>query len=218
MQEHSTCSRGLGILDYDTIHIIKFVRMDIPPEVEFPATYAGFFFSPNFNPKPCQNDESQRVLNAMRGEMKLPKEIAYYFDTNPEALEFRVGSDVWKKEGAICRLVKDTKELILAHMVPYFNKLETLVGQTVPISEALPGFSRNGKGMSIPQTTYFYVGLKELGDATERKILEQENLPIPDLGVQDSAVAFYIAEVISRVYVEKPLAVVGGLAYEGFRK
>ncbi len=92
------------------------------------------------------------------------------------------------------------------------------MGQEVPTEQVLPSFGETRHGdCRIPETSY-NLNLKGLDGEWGAPILEQNNLPVPNLETSQPTrkLAFVVTQSgggsISEVHF---LATVGGLAYEG---
>jgi hypothetical protein len=118
----------------------------------------------------------------------------------------------------ICGLVsrKGAKQIILAHLEPYFDKLEALVGKEVPTEQVLPPFGDSRFGLfRFPETRY-NLALQEYDSESTHDRLAFKGFPLKDLETPQHTrkIAFVINRIygISDVYL---FATVGGMSYEG---
>ena len=206
--ECPSCGREFKeIYDYPLVFVKQVRRIEVPKTLVLPdfdhMIYVG-------SQRKCGND-------------KPPQEVEAYFKENKKAKEFEYGGCTWRLEGkpesgSYYRSRKNVKDVIVARLTPYFDKLESLVGKEVLTAEVLLGPEDSQLGSHGIANTNYYLDTQDLDhDWTERYMLER-NLQIPNLTTQKGTrrVAFMIAQSdggsISEVH---HFAVVGGLAYEG---
>ncbi len=131
------------IEDFSRVYVERFVRDPIPESLTFPNRDYMIFVGP---------------YSDLRNS-RPPKEVITHFKRDVCA-PFEYEGWKWEldgnwREGFYTRSQDSARDIVLSHVDPYLDTLESLVGKEVLVTEVLPIFSQGRKGSyRIPGTIY----------------------------------------------------------------
>lgn len=240
LEKCPSCERKFeAITDYPRVYVAKVERFELPSK----ATYLAYDFAIYSGHKYPKGNRMapKHVLDFFRDNPEAHvfedvkevwrKDAEYRYRQERLALldRIKIFFGIPKEKiipfksfelATYIRMFKRTFSIadVLTQLNPYFKQLESIVGQEVPIKDALPEQYNGQKNLFEIQHTPYQLFLEELTEPTIL-MLKNRRLPVPnllDVPEETKKTAFIVVRSSEDVTAEiNPLAVLGGMAYEG---